>query len=61
MPSTSAVPRYTAREKDTVQRTAVGRAVSVITTEHPARNSRQAIPVARSPAPFITISMKTPL
>ena len=62
MPSTSALPRYTAWEKATVQRTVVGRAVSVMTTEHPARKRRQAIPVARSPAPLTTISMgHTPL
>ena len=60
IPSTWAAPSYMHWEKATVRRTAVGRATSVMTTFMPARYSRTAVPVARSPAPLIKTSIIRP-
>ena len=53
MPSTSTDPSVTAVDSATVRRTVNGCANSVTTTGNPARLSRQATPVARSPPPRI--------
>ena len=56
IPSTSCSSSKTAWAKATARRTVMGRGSSVITTGMPQRCSRQATPVARSPAPFISAS-----